>query len=79
MTDPVVAQTSPYELTLKAGDKYAWCACGLSGRQPLCDGTHKSTDLRPNVFIAEKDETVYLCGCKNTGNPPFCDGTESTL
>ena len=80
MTDPVVAQANPYEVSLKAGQKYAWCSCGLSAKQPFCDGTHKQTeDLKPIVFVSEIDETVYLCGCKQTNDGPHCDGTHNTL
>jgi CDGSH-type Zn-finger protein len=80
MTGPVVAQTSPYKVLLKAGQNYAWCSCGLSAKQPFCDGTHKQTEnLKPIVFAAENDETVFLCGCKQTKNSPRCDGTHSTL
>ncbi len=80
MTDPVVAQETPYRVELKAGERYAWCACGLSQKQPFCDGAHKQTDdLKPNVFTAEKDETVSLCGCKQTGNSPRCDGSHNRL
>ena len=80
MTDPVVAQDSPYQVSLKEGERYAWCTCGLSTKQPFCDGAHKQTeDLKPMVFVAEKHETVFLCGCKQTSNGPHCDGTHSTL
>lgn len=79
MADPVVAQTSPYKADLKEGERYAWCACGLSAKQPFCDGSHKTTEHRPNVFVAEKDETAFLCGCKQSSNKPFCDGTHKTL
>jgi len=74
----VVAQKAPYLAELPAGD-YLWCACGRSKNQPVCDGTHKTTDLRPMVKIAEKDETVWLCGCKQTKTPPYCDGTHESL
>ena len=80
MTDPVVAQNSPYKVDVKEGEKYAWCACGLSANQPFCHGTHKQTDvLKPLVFLAKKDETVFLCGCKQTGNGPACDGAHNSL
>jgi len=80
MTDPVIAQSGPYEVTLSSGKNYAWCSCGLSSKQPFCDGTHKETkDLKPMVFVADKVETVYLCGCKQTSNGPYCDGTHSML
>lgn len=77
--EPKIAQKEPYEVQLEAGKRYAWCACGLSATQPLCDGTHKSTDIKPVVFTAEKDDTGWLCGCKRTGDKPFCDGTHNGL
>ena len=38
MKEPICAQKRPYILN---GEKkrYAWCACGKSDEQPLCDGT----------------------------------------
>lgn len=79
MTVPKCAQKEPYEMTVEAGKKYAWCACGLSANQPLCDGSHSGTGIAPLVITAEKSETVYFCGCKATKTPPFCDGTHNTL
>ncbi len=79
MTEPVIAQKAPYAVELEAGRKYAWCRCGLSARQPFCDGSHKETDLRPLVFEAEKSGRVFLCGCKRTGKAPFCDGSHKSL
>ena len=79
MKEPTIAQKSPIAITLEKGKKYAWCACGLSKNQPLCDGSHKTTEMKPQVFTAEKDETAYLCGCKHTKGAPFCDGTHKSL
>ncbi len=80
MSDPVVAQNTPYQAILEEGKNYAWCTCGLSEKQPFCNGAHKEAgEFKPIIFVAEKNETVYLCGCKQTGNAPFCDGTHSTL
>ncbi|HZD25564.1 MAG TPA: CDGSH iron-sulfur domain-containing protein [Alphaproteobacteria bacterium] len=79
MSEPEIAQKSPYQVTLEAGKSYAWCACGRSATQPFCDGTHKGSEFRPVVFKAEKDEEVWLCGCKRTGGRPFCDGTHNSL
>ncbi len=78
---PIIAQPKPFEIELKASYRYAWCACGLSGHQPFCDGSHTRTGgkFKPVVWTAEKSETVLLCGCKRTGDKPFCDSTHNSL
>lgn len=78
MDKPVCAQKSPYAVELEAGDHW-WCACGLSKKQPFCDGSHKGTGFAPVKFTMEKAEKKYLCGCKATGNSPFCDGSHNKL
>ena len=77
--EPKIAQKAPYGVELEAGKSYYWCACGQSGRQPFCDGSHKTTEFKPLVFSAKETGKAYLCGCKHTKNPPFCDGTHSKL
>lgn len=79
MTEPVIARTEPYEMSVEAGKKYAWCACGRSANQPLCDGSHKGTGLTPLIVTAAASETVWFCGCKRTGGKPWCDGTHKSL
>ena len=55
---------------------YFWCSCGLSKKQPLCDGAHKGTGFRPVRVVADKDETVWLCTCKATASSVGrCDGS----
>ena len=78
MTKAVSVQKKPYAVELEAGEYY-WCACGLSKKQPFCDGSHKGTNFTPVKFILDKKETKYLCGCKATKTPPFCDGTHNKL
>lgn len=79
MSESVVARKGPFEVEVKAGQKYLWCRCGRSLTQPYCDGAHKGTGIVPVVFTAEADETVYLCGCKATKTPPFCDGSHERI
>ncbi len=62
MTKPRIAQRGPYEVEVKMGKSYAWCACGRRAEQPFCGSTHKETDIRPIVWTAVKDETMWLCG-----------------
>jgi CDGSH-type Zn-finger protein len=75
----IVAQRGPFAVELQAGRTYAWCACGRSGNQPFCDGSHKTTSLAPVVFRAERDGTAYLCGCKTSKGRPHCDGSHNQL
>ncbi len=79
MIDAVCAQKEPYAFNVEAGKKYAWCACGRSANQPLCDGSHGDCGITPMMFTAEKTETVYMCGCKATKTQPFCDGSHNDL
>lgn len=76
---PAIAQTAPYKIAVEEGKPYYWCSCGLSEKQPFCDGSHKGTGLKSFSFQADASKDVYLCGCKATKNPPFCDGSHSTL
>lgn len=69
----------PYAVDVVAGKTYYWCACGLSKKQPFCDGTHKDTEFVPATFTVDKDKTVYLCGCRRSKKAPFCDGTHKEL
>ena len=71
---PKRAGDSPAKIELEKDKKYAWCSCGLSARQPFCDGAHKGKGMSPQVFTASVNKTAYLCNCKQTKNGPYCDG-----
>ena len=79
MSEPVVAQKTPYAEDVEQGKRYAWCRCGLSGKQPYCDGSHNTTAFTPVILEAEESKTVFFCGCKQTGNQPYCDGSHNSL
>ncbi len=79
MTDAIIAQKGPYQVTLEEGKKYFWCACGRSQKQPFCDGSHEVTDIKPVLYKAEASKDVWFCGCKQSGKKPLCDGTHSKL
>ena len=78
MSEPKIAARHPAVLELAAG-KHAWCACGLSAKQPFCDGSHAGTEFRPLIFEMTEAKTTALCQCKHTANAPYCDGRHSKL
>ncbi len=79
MSEPVIAQKSPFAIDVEAGKSYFWCACGRSQNQPFCDGSHQVTEFLPIKFDAAESTTLYFCGCKNSGDKPLCDGTHNSL
>jgi len=79
---PRVAVPHPQMIKTEPGKIYSWCSCGLSEKQPFCDGSHKKIEGMPYRSIKvkfEKEEEVWFCQCKQTKTPPYCDGTHNTL
>ena len=72
-------QTKPFAIEVKANETKAFCMCGLSNNGPFCDGSHKSTNITPQVVSFDSDKTVYACGCQQSGKRPYCDGTHKNL
>ncbi len=78
MSEPNIAQKSPYAVELEPGT-YWWCACGRSQNQPFCDGSHKGSEFTPTKLELTEKKQVWLCGCKHSANKPHCDGTHQKL
>ena len=88
---PRIAKCEPAMVKVIPGKIYSWCTCGLSEKQPFCDGAHKRIEpvineqgesvlpYRSLKVEFDKEEEVWFCQCKHTKTPPFCDGTHRTL
>lgn len=74
---PKRAGEKPIKVTLEVDKNYAWCSCGLSEKQPFCDGKHKGTAMSPHIFKVTEECIKNLCTCKASENLPFCDGTHN--
>mmetsp|Transcript_72688 Transcript_72688/g.106557 ORF Transcript_72688/g.106557 Transcript_72688/m.106557 type:complete len:253 (-) Transcript_72688:160-918(-) len=82
--DPLIPQYEPFILELDEAKRYVWCQCGVSMKQPFCDGnSHRAYGIKPVPFTTRGTEggrsKVNLCGCKYTNTPPYCDGTHVSL
>ncbi len=79
MVNPAIAQRKPCLVQVEEGRSYFWCACGLSKKQPFCDGSHKTTSFEPLKWVAEEAGEKLFCACKQTAGRPFCDGSHNRL
>jgi CDGSH-type Zn-finger protein len=79
MSAATIARLKPYLVQVEKGKSYFWCACGLSKKQPFCDGSHKVTEFLPLKWVAEQTGEKLLCACKHTRAQPFCDGSHNSL
>ena len=59
------------------GKSYFWCTCGISSKQPFCDGSHKGTEFAPVKYLADQSKKVFFCSCKQTNDQPLCDGSHN--
>ncbi|MFT6072546.1 MAG: CDGSH-type Zn-finger protein [Alphaproteobacteria bacterium] len=78
---PKIVALKSEKIEVTAGQAYLWCACGLSQKQPFCDGSHIGTDFLPVQYTAEKDGIVGFCLCKHSkkSDGVLCDGAHKTL
>ena len=54
MDKPHIAATSPIMVELEPDKSYFYCTCGLSAKQPFCDGSHQGTGFTPSKFSVEE-------------------------
>jgi CDGSH-type Zn-finger protein len=78
MPEPKIAALKPDVLDLEPGTYY-WCACGLSAKQPFCDGAHKGSGMGPLKFDVTEAGKKAMCNCKHSATKPFCDGAHKNL
>jgi CDGSH-type Zn-finger protein len=71
------AGDSAIVVEVEKNKSYFWCSCGLSSKQPFCDGSHRNSEFSPVKFIADETKKMFFCTCKQTNNQPFCDGSHN--
>lgn len=79
MSTPHIAAKAAIAVEVEAGRNYWWCSCGLSQKQPFCDGSHKGGEFSPTQYTAEKTGQVWFCACKHSRRGALCDGTHKSL
>ena len=79
MNEPKIAQKAPFAVSVEAGQTYYWCSCGLSQKQPFCDGAHKGGPFTPTPFKATSTGKTWFCGCKHSKTGATCDGSHKQL
>ena len=77
MAEAKRAGDAPIAVEVESGKSYFWCACGLSQKQPFCDGSHQGTDFMPLKYTAVENRKVFFCTCKQTAKAPTCDGAHN--
>lgn len=67
MTEASRAGDRPLPVEVEAGKTYFWCACGLSAKQPFCDGSHRDTAFAPVKYTAEEPGKVFFASASRRG------------
>jgi CDGSH-type Zn-finger protein len=75
---PKIAGRKSCPMDMEPGT-YWWCSCGLSQKQPFCDGSHKGTDFSPVKVEVPEAKRIGWCLCKHSEEGHICDGTHKSL
>ena len=60
MENPSIPQKKPYKVKVEKGNTYFWCSCGLSLKQPYCDGSHKKEEKFKSIkFTADENKEIF--------------------
>ena len=54
------AGDSPIGIDVLEGKSYFWCTCGISSKQPFCDGSHKGSEFKPFKYLADQSKKVFF-------------------
>ena len=74
------AGESPVGVDVVEGKSYFWCTCGLSSKQPFCDGSHKGTNFVPLKYTPDQSKKVFfVCVSKQLTRRFATDHTISKL
>jgi len=77
MNTPIRAGDRAIALEVEERKSYFLYSCEKSLKQPLCDGSHKETELKLIAFKVDVTKKLFFCACKQTKNQSFCDGSHN--
>ncbi|MCP4876209.1 MAG: hypothetical protein GY896_12155 [Gammaproteobacteria bacterium] len=58
MSNPTVADNKSAKVSLEKDNKYFFCICGLSSKQPSCDGSHQGSEFTPLIFHCDAQQRL---------------------
>jgi len=61
MENRITQKKGPYKVMVEKGRIYFWCTCGLSQKQPLCDGSHKEEGKFKSLkYVAAENKEIFF-------------------
>ena len=80
MSAPTIADNKPVKLALDKDKKYYFCMCGLSNKQPFCDGSTRAV-ISPRWPFNVTKAKIIACASASTAatNPTVTAATNSSV